>query len=219
MLSACEILARLSDPDPHKRIIVTPIVRMQDQLGPNSLDVRLGTEFLVVERSEHTHFDMIDCGTGEDPSRRTRRIRRTAPDAAFVLHPREFALGSTLEFIRIPVDLVGRLDGRSTWARKGLQVHSTASIVHAGSEGVITFELQNVGDLPFTLYPGTRIAQLTFYALGEPAVGTYRGWSNAKYAGYARAQESRYQLEPEIVVIRELCEERRLAEGRDCGRG
>ena len=75
-------------------------------------------------------------------------------DGVFMLHPGEFVLGSTLERVGIPDDLVGRVEGKSSLGRLGLLIHSTAGFVDAGFDGHITLELSNVANLPITLYPG-----------------------------------------------------------------
>ena len=59
----------------------------------------------------------------------------------FVLHPGEFALGSTIERVRIPNDLVARVEGRSSFGRLAVVVHATAGFIDPGFTGQITLEL------------------------------------------------------------------------------
>ena len=73
-------------------------------------------------------------------------------EEAFILHPGEFVLGSTLERVVVPEDLVARLEGKSSLGRLGLLIHSTAGFVDAGWDGQLTLELSNVANLPITLY-------------------------------------------------------------------
>ena len=68
--------------------------------------------------------------------------------------PGEFVLGSTLERVALPDDLVARLEGKSSLGRLGLLIHSTAGFVDAGWDGHLTLELSNVANLPIALYPG-----------------------------------------------------------------
>jgi dCTP deaminase len=75
------------------------------------------------------------------------------------LHPQQLVLGSTLEYVRLPNDLVAEVVGRSSWGRLGL-ILSAATLVHPGFAGVITLELANQDDVPIPLIPGLRIAQL-----------------------------------------------------------
>jgi dCTP deaminase len=102
-------------------------------------------------------------------------------------------LGATLERLRLPDDLVARLDGKSSLGRLGLQVHSTAGLADPGFEGQITLELSNVASLPITIYPGMRVAQLVFERLTTPADRPYgHGGLGSKYQGQAGPTPSAY---------------------------
>ncbi|KAF0144540.1 MAG: dCTP deaminase [Nitrospirae bacterium] len=196
-----EIMQRLMHNVWDKKIIITPLISLKDQLGSNSLDLRLGTEFIVTERPNYTHIDPLDAKI-EEQEIKFRLIKRLSPLKPFILHPREFALGSTLEYIKIPNDLVGHLEGRSTWARMGTLVHLTAGLIHPGSAGTITFELLNAGDVPIKLYPGIRIAQLVFYTLNEP-LKSYEIKFGAKYSGNLRVSKPIYWNDMEIDILRD----------------
>ena len=87
-----------------------------------------------------------------------------------MLHPGAFLLASTLEFIRLPRDIAGRLEGRSSLGRLGLQVHATAGFVDPGFEGTLTFELINSGKLPIRVFPGMRLGQICFFHVPEVQV-------------------------------------------------
>ena len=86
-----------------------------------------------------------------------------------MLHPGEFVLGSTLEHIELPIDLVARVEGKSSLGRLGLLIHSTAGYVDPGFKGHLTLELSNVSNLPITLYYGMKIGQLSYVRLSTPA--------------------------------------------------
>ena len=207
VLSDVEILRRLNlDASDKRRLIITPIIDLKEQLHAFSFDLRLGTEFIVFERSKRAYLDPLEIPEDKDvftfAKDEVRFTKRLSPRSEFVLHTREFALGSTLECLDVPEDLAGRLDGRSTWARIGLQVHSTAAVVQPGSQGVITFELSNVGTLPIKLYPGMRIGQITFYHLGEPPLRSYAKALNAKHRGHVKAARSAYWRDTEFEIIR-----------------
>ena len=109
------------------------------------------------------------------------------PDNPFMLHPGEFVLGSTLEYIELPNDLVSRVEGKSSLGRLGLLIHSTAGYVDPGFKGHLTLELSNVSNLPITLYYGMKIGQLSYvrlttsaeYPYGSPELGSkYQGQSD-----------------------------------------
>ena len=78
-------------------------------------------------------------------------------------------LGSTLERVKLPDDLVARLEGKSSLGRLGLLIHSTAGFIDPGWDGHVTLELSNVANLPITIYRGMKIGQLSFVQLTEPA--------------------------------------------------
>jgi len=115
------------------------------------------------------------------------------PDEAFMLHPGEFVLGSTLERIVVPDDLVGRVEGKSSLGRLGLLIHSTAGFIDAGFDGHITLELANVASLPITLYPAMKIGQVSFMQMTTAADKPYgSGASGSKYQGQHGPTPSRY---------------------------
>ncbi|MDP5108464.1 MAG: dCTP deaminase, partial [Ilumatobacteraceae bacterium] len=112
---------------------------------------------------------------------------------AFMLHPGEFALGSTLERVGVPDDMVARVEGKSSLGRLGLLIHSTAGFIDAGFDGHITLELSNVANLPITLYPGMKIGQVSFMMMTTPADKPYgKGASGSKYQGQRGPTPSRY---------------------------
>ncbi|MDR7302081.1 dCTP deaminase [Haloactinomyces albus] len=146
-------------------------------IQPSSIDVRLDRFFRVFDNSKYTHID---------PSRQQDELTslvENTDDDPFVLHPGEFVLGSTFEVVRLPDDLAGRLEGKSSLGRLGLLTHSTAGFIDPGFSGHITLELSNVANLPITLWPGMKIGQLCLFRLSSPAEYPY----GSKQAG------SRYQ--------------------------
>ena len=154
---------------------------------PSSVDVRLDHRFLVFRN--HTR-GLIDVK--QDLSDLTEPIEAT--DAKpFILHPGEFVLGSTLERIALPDDLVARLEGKSSLGRLGLLIHSTAGFIDAGWDGQITLELSNVASLPITLYPGMRVGQVSFMQMTTPADNPYgSGIIGSKYQGQVGPRPSQY---------------------------
>lgn len=203
LLNDVDIVRRMVHDKENKRIVVTPIISMRQQLGPNSLDLRLGTEFVLKERSEHVAIDPVEALAGaSDPERRYRRIKRVSPLDPFTLHTAEFVVAQTLEYVRLPRDVMGLLQGRSTWSRHGLVVHLTAGFIHAGSESPIVFELRNIGDVPIKLYPGTRIAQIAFLEMSSEAFRSYKEKKESKYAGAIQGSVGPYWLDSEFAVIR-----------------
>lgn len=205
ILNELQILARMVDPDPDRRIVVRPLIDPIQQFGPSSLDLRMGSDFKVIRTSRMTHLDPLKPldSIELDVARYTETIA-IRPGEEFVLHPGEFALASTLEYIRLPSDVAARLEGRSTWGRLGLEVHATAGFVDPGFAGALTFELKNAGKVPIPLYAGLRVAQLCFFQLGEPSRLPYSAKRYTKYAGQMGTAGSQYFRDPEYTALRAL---------------
>ena len=114
----------------------------------------------------------------------------------FILHPGEFVLGSTRERLRLPDDLVSRVEGKSSLGRLGLLIHSTAGFIDPAWDGHITLELSNVNTIPITLYAGMRIGQLSFFELSSPAERPYGSPQlGSSYQGQSGPTPSRYRLD------------------------
>ncbi len=198
ILTEWEIAERIIAGD----IIVTPILDPQQQFGPTSLDIRLGTDFRLVDSANLTHLDpLLDPAEQLGQVSRYNRRIKVAPLEPFILHPGEFALAASLEYVRVAPTISARVEGRSSWGRLGLLIHATAGFVDPGFSGSITFELHNVGPVPIPLYPGVRIAQLCFFP-GSPTTLPYGQKQYTKYSGRTGAQESMYFADPEYATIR-----------------
>ena len=156
-------------------------------LQPSSLDVRVDRLFRVFRNSRYPY---IDVKAEQDD---LTELVEVADDEAFILHPGEFVLGSTLERVSLPDDLVARLEGKSSLGRLGLLIHSTAGFIDPGWDGHVTLELSNVANLPITIYAGMKIGQLSFVQLSEPAERPYgAGGLGSKYQGQRGPTPSRY---------------------------
>ena len=143
------------------RIVIDPLG--ENAIQPASVDVHLDKSFLVFRNSRLPYIDVR-----KDLEDLTEKVE-IADDVPFMLHPGEFVLGSTLEHIELPVDLVARVEGKSSLGRLGLLIHSTAGYVDPGFKGHLTLELSNVSNLPITLYFGMKIGQLSYVRLSTPA--------------------------------------------------
>lgn len=89
-----------------------------------------------------------------------------------VILPKEFLLASTIEKVNVPNTLVGRLEGKSSWARKGLIIHA-AGFIDPGFSGTLTLEVANLSNQPILLRKGFRICQISFHELDKPAERPY----------------------------------------------
>jgi dCTP deaminase len=168
-----------------KRIEIDPLDERDIQ--PSSVDLRLDRYFRVF--LNHT-MRVIDVKEDQEELTQLVEIKE---DDAFVLHPGEFVLGSTIERVRLPDDLVGRLEGKSSLGRLGLLIHSTAGFVDSGFDGQLTLELSNVANLPITLYPGMKIGQISFLQMTTAADNPYGSTAvGSKYQHQVGPRPSRY---------------------------
>ncbi len=167
------------------RIIIEPFDEACVQ--PSSIDIKVHNLFRVFRN--HT-AGIIDVK--KDMTDLTELVDIPL-DGVFILHPGEFVLGSTLERVAVPNDLVARVEGKSSLGRLGLLIHSTAGFIDAGFDGHVTLELANVANLPITLYPGMKIGQISFMKMTSPAEKPYgSGAKGSKYQGQRGPTPSRY---------------------------
>ncbi|MBI4297578.1 MAG: dCTP deaminase [Chloroflexi bacterium] len=168
------------------RIVIAPLD--ESCIQPASVDIHLDRKFLVFRNTRRPFIDvrqdmgditdLVEIGTGPE-------------DAPFILHPGEFVLGSTLESLTLPEDIVARLEGKSSLGRLGLLIHSTAGYVDPGWQGHLTLELSNVANLPITLYYGMKIGQFSFHRLSTAAENLYGSpQMGSKYQGQTQPTPS-----------------------------
>ena len=162
-----------------------------DRVQPASVDLRLGDSFRVFHNHRAAAIDLRD-----PPTNLTEEVV-LAGDDPFVIHPGEFALGRTQEYVEIPDDIVSRIEGKSSLGRLGLIVHATAGFVDPGFKGTLTLEITNLTRVPIVLWPGKPIAQLSFMTLDRPAERPYGHPDlGSHYQSQVDATESRYEGGP-----------------------
>jgi dCTP deaminase len=182
VLSDREIVKALEE----GRIKIDPAPDLSSQLGSVSVDFTLGRTFMVFEHSRHSFIDPRQPQSIGD----AMRTIEVAEDEPFIMQPGDFALASTVEVLELPDDLLGRLEGRSSIARLGITVHSTAAVFEPGWVGTATMELSNLGRMAVALYPGMRICAFSFETVSSPVMTPYRNKLNAKYAGQVSPRAS-----------------------------
>ena len=174
-------------------LIIDPLG--ENAVQPASVDVRLDAEILVFRNSWRTHIDVTQ--PADDVVERVY-IEEGRP---FLLHPGQFALGSTLERVAIPHDVVARIEGKSSLARYGLLIHSTAGFVDPGWDGKLTLEFSNVGILGITLRAGMKIGHISFTQLTTPADNPYGSRAlRSKYQGQNGPAASRYYMDYQLPM-------------------
>jgi len=185
MLSDTAIRAVLNHDKADQRLVVCPMLDAK-QIGPASIDLRLGTEFMEVQRTKQ---GVLDPFSTHDEQR-----FNIAFGNQLIIHPGQFLLGSTLEYLRVPRQLAGQVLNRSSWARNGLLV-ATAVSVHPGFTGALTLELVNSGTVPLKLITGSRIYQLVLWKLNQETSQPYP--AAAKYDTPLGPQPSKLDREAE----------------------
>lgn len=175
-----------------ERLIITPLLAPHKQVseGAASVDVRLGQKFQVPRRTKLSQLNHLD----PDHERNLERYKDETFVRIgdwFVLHPRQFVLGETLEWVHLPHNLSAYVVGRSSWGRDGLII-ATATGVHPGYSGILTLELSNIGEIPVYLWPGVTIAQLFIQQvvgseIGDSDRSAFQGSTEPRSANAAEA--------------------------------
>lgn len=174
-LSDRDLRARLTRGD----LVVRPLDDAERQVQPASIDLRLGNDFLVFQNVHLPVLRVNEPGLVE----KIGAAVRIEDDDEFILHPGEFALGSTYEWVEIPNDLVAKVEGRSSLGRLAVIVHATAGFIDPGFKGTITLELSNLGKVPVALKPKMRISQIALAQMTSPAERPYGEARGSKYQG------------------------------------
>lgn len=142
-----------------------------DDIQPASVDLHLNETLLNLEGDE---FNL--------------------QDESYILQPNEFILGSTMEYVTMPNDLVAQVDGKSSLGRLGIAIHITAGFIDPCFNGNITLEIKNNTDKPFELRYGMSIAQIVFFTLTSPCDRGYGDEGlNSHYQDSIGTIESKYE--------------------------
>lgn len=176
MLNRIDIMSRMKEAKYEDKLIVTPLLS-EDQIGPASIDIRLGSSIILPKRVNVDRHDVTEPSElSHMEARRFERVRLRY-HSKFMLHPNQLILGVTFEYVSLPFNLFGMIISRSSWGRLGLIV-ATAAAVQPGYKGCLTLELVNVSESPMALYPGLPVGQLIFHevqAQGGKAIYTDGG--------------------------------------------
>lgn len=171
MLSDADILKGVKE----GRILIDPFKKRNIQ--PASYDLKLATKVRVF-RNHSAGF--VDVKKPVDIT----EIIDMKKGGSFIVHPGEFILGATEEYVTLPNDVAATLEGRSSIGRLGLIVHATAGFIDPGFSGTITLEITNLSRLPIKIYAGMRISQLAFYQMSSPVRNPYGSKAlKSKYQG------------------------------------
>ena len=173
VLSDVEITAEIAA----KRLVFSPSVP-KERIDPSSIDLLLHEELIVLPSAPVQGF-VLDPAPGSEPQFMALLAKHgektTLADAPFKLDPHRLVIGKTLEHMKLPLHIAGRIEGKSSLARLGLAVHVTAPTVMAGFEGCLYLEIHSVGPFAINLYKDMKIAQLVLEHTGLPPTRQYQG--------------------------------------------
>ncbi|MEO8495013.1 MAG: dCTP deaminase [Planctomycetota bacterium] len=175
VLNRADIDELMRETDYSKKLVVTPLLS-EAQIGPASIDIRLGSSIIIPKKTYVEKQDITDPDMIRQVEQRLYDRRRLKYKSKFMLHPNQLILGVTFEYISLPFDVCCVIMSRSSWGRLGLVV-ATAAFVQPGYKGCLTLELVNLSESPIALYPGLPVGQLVFHevtAKGNKAFYTGR---------------------------------------------
>jgi dCTP deaminase len=175
------------------------------QIGTTSIDIRLGTSFQVFYPDQYGIVDFAhpkNTYSFKDSSKRIDLdFLEDIENSSITIAPGQFLLGHSMEYVKLPDSICGNLEGRSSFARLGIEIHMTAGFIDPGFEGVITFEIYNAGPTTVRLYPGMRIGQIRFEKNSVPD-NPYNE-QNVKYKGLLEHNVSLQSKDIEVELIKQ----------------
>ncbi len=178
------------------KIVIDPILNAEVQIQPSSVDLRIGKEFKGFRIIRKPCIDPMDQSDLESYME-SFFLDEGEP---FIIHPGEFALATTYETIKLPHDLVARVEGRSSMGRLGVTMHVTAGYIDPGFQGKITLEISNIGKMPVALYTGQRVCQIVFETMTSPSERPYgHPERDSKYMGQKSPVTSKIKHDYEII--------------------
>lgn len=158
----------------------------EDLVQPSSYNVRLGNSFRIFKNISQPYLDI------KEPVEDLMELQTMDHGKPIIIHPGLFVLSETTEYFEFPNNLVGRLEGRSSLGRLGIQIHSTSGYFEPGFKGTASLNIANLSNVPVALYPGMEIAQMVFEEMTTPADIPYGSKKLAsKYQGQRGPTESR----------------------------
>ncbi len=177
------------------KIIIHPLEDPEIQIQPSSVDLRIGNEFKGFRIIRKPVIDPMDKSDLESYME-SFYLDEGEP---FIIHPGEFALATTYETVKLPNDLVARVEGRSSMGRLGITMHVTAGYIDPGFHGKITLEISNIGKMPVALYTGQRVCQIVFETMTSQSERPYgHPDRDSKYMEQKRPITSKIKQDYEI---------------------
>jgi len=150
---------------------------LQDnQIGPASVDLTLDNEWYFFK--DQLKKKIVDIS--KTPFQKSFKAMKKQ---TIILKPGQMCLARTVEKITLPTNIMGKLEGRSRFARMGLIIHITSALVQPGSSNHQVLEIVNLAPFPVKLHAGMRISQVLFEWLETSTSKPY-----AKFGEIAKTQ-------------------------------
>jgi len=187
IVADCEIKELLKQ----GKLVINPIENPDIQIQSAGVDLRLGNEFRVFRITSTPFID-----TKKENKDYTERMF-FEDDKPFIIHPGEFVLATVKEYIKVPANIMGSVDGKSSIGRLGIAIHATSASINPGWEGRFVLEITNMGRMPVALYPNMRIAKLVLHKLTRECERPYDKREDTKYNKEDSISESKIYKEKE----------------------
>lgn len=145
-------------------LVISPLLDFDMQLDEDSVDIRLGNYFII---AKHIKMDCIRIEKVKPEMQQTKpeevqQMVYIPFGKEIKIPPHGSVLGCSLEYIKLPFNISAQVLTKSSWGRYFLTI-ATATWVHPGYRGCLTFELLNSSNTPIALIPAMKVAQLIFF--------------------------------------------------------
>ena len=182
-----------------KLLVIRPLLDPAKQINEVSIDFRLGTDFLLSYLGREISVDITNSADSRPIQGIYSETRRLVGEE-FVFHPHQTVLCSTLEYIKLPDNVMLSLTTRSSYSRLGFNL---STVVQPGYCGCISIELTNTGNTPVKLLVGARILQARLFKLSN-STNYFSQEQDRKYVCQVRPQISKANLDHDLVTLKKM---------------
>lgn len=181
-----------------KQLHIRPLLD-QNQVTNISVDLRLGCDFLVSIKCRDPFIDATrEHDAYENVYKFYQETRRQIGET-FFLHPNQTIMASTLEYVKLPNNLMATIDVRSSYARLGLTMNS---FLEPGYCGCISVVLTNTSMNPIKLAVGARIFTIKFSKVSDDTPPYFS--TNRKYMCQVRPVMSNISDDKDLNILESI---------------
>lgn len=165
-------------------IQITPLpVDWEGKVDEVTIDFHLGNKLRVFSSDGLNTIDLKHTTREEMES--MMRYVELKPGQPFILTENDFVIATTKERLTLPEDIIGHLHGKSSLARLGIVVHSTAARFDPGWDGCPVLEFGTfLKGKKIVIYEGSSICAFSFERMAAPVERSYKNSPNNRYGGY-----------------------------------